>query len=105
MEEKEIRKFLLKAGISSNVQGYFYILDAFEIIKNQKIHTNFTTIYKMLSDKYLKTYYSIERAMRYSIRQAYKTGGVLNKIYSKIPDNSVLLFDLVFNFDILKEEI
>ena len=100
----ELRKVLIKIGISSNVKGFYYILDSVEIIKKQKIHTNVTTIYEMLSKKYGASPSSIERSIRHAIQQAYKSGEILKKIYNTSPDNSVLIYDLYFNFDIIEGE-
>ena len=105
MEDKEIRKILLKCNITSNLQGYFYIIDAVNIIEKQKIHTNITTIYEMLGKKYEKRPSQVERAIRTAIQKSYKKVNILDKIYKKIPGNSVFIYDLVFNFDIIKEAI
>lgn len=104
MNNLELRKLLLKLGIHSNLEGYHYIIDAYEIISKQKIHTNVTTIYQMIADKVGKNAGAVERGIRHSIQKCYKNGR-LNKIYYKLPDNSVLLYDLYFNFDVLVEEL
>ena len=105
MENKNIRKLLIKIGVSSNFKGFHYILEATNIIKKQKIHTSMTTIYEMIHKKYGGDYAGIERAIRHAIGKAYKQNNVLKKLYSKIPDNSVFLYDLVFNFDIFLDII
>lgn len=102
MENIEIRKLLLNIGISSNIQGYHYIIRAVEIIKKQKIHTNTTTIYEIVSKEYETTPSAVERGIRHAIQKSYKKCQTLNEIYQGIPDNSVFLYDLVFNFDILQ---
>ena len=102
MENKELRKFLLKIGISSNIQGYHYIISAVNFISKQKIHTNTTTIYEIIGKEYEKKSSAVERGIRHAIQQSYKKHQILNGIYQGIPDNSVFLYDLVFNFDILQ---
>ena len=105
MKDMELRKLLLKIGISANKQGFFYIIRAKEIINKQGIRTNLSTIYEMISKESDKSIYQIERAIRYSIQQSYKNNEILKEIYGKCPDNSVFLYDLVFNFDLLEETI
>lgn len=102
-KDKELRKFLLRIGISSNIQGYHYILDAINFISKQKIHTNITTVYEFICKKHETTPSAVERSIRHAIQQSYKKIPTLNLIYHVIPDNSVFLYDLVFNFDILLE--
>lgn len=104
MNNMKLRKLLLKIGISSNVQSFHFILEAYNIIQKQQIHTNMTTIYKMLAKKFDKNPSSIERGIRHGIHQSWKTGR-LNKVYYEIPDNSAFLYDLYFNFDILEDAI
>lgn len=101
---KEVRKVLLKLGITSNLQGYHYIIEAFKIIQKQKIHTNITTIYAMVGKKLDNTPTGVERGIRHALQKSWKTE-TLKKIYTKMPDNSVFLYDLYFNFDIMKDEI
>ena len=101
MENINLRMLLLKIGISSNIKGFHYIIDAVNFIKNQQIHTNMTTVYEKLAKKHNTNYCSIERAIRHSIQKAYKNNDILKNIYGTIPDNSAFVFDLVFNFDIL----
>ncbi len=103
MENKNIRKLLIKIGISSNIKGFHYILEAIDIIKAQKMHTNMTTIYEIICKKYNNTSSGVERAVRHSISKAYKKTDILKKIYINVPDNSVFLYDLVFNFDIFAD--
>ena len=101
----KLRKILLKIGISPNKQGYFYIIDTINILNKQGIHTRMMTLYKMVGKKYDKKPSQVERGIRYSIQQSYKNNKILKEIYGKCPDNSVLLYDLVFNFDLLEETI
>ena len=102
MQNIELRKLLLKIGISSNIQGYHYIIRAVEIIEKQKIHTNITTIYEIISKEFGTTSSRVERAIRHAIKKSYKSKCILNEIYGCIPDNSTLIYDLVFNFDIVQ---
>lgn len=104
MNNLKLRKFLIKIGISANLQGHFYILDAVELISSQQIHTSLTTVYEVLSEKYDKRPCRIERGIRHAITQSYKKYNTLKAIYDTIPDNSMFLYDLVFNFDVLSEE-
>lgn len=104
MNNKKIRKFLLNIGISANLKAYFYILDSVDILSKQKIHTNVTTLYEIIGKKHNKNKCAVERAIRHSITQSYGKRNILKKIYGCVPDNSVFLYDLVFNFDILEEE-
>lgn len=105
INEKEVRKYLLKIGIKSDALGFHYILDAVRILQKQQIHTNMATVYEMIMKKYkLDGHYSqIERSIRHSKILAYKNGTVLKEIYDAIPNNKTFLYDIVFNFDILKE--
>ena len=100
--DMELRKLLLKLGISSNMQGYFGILIAVNLIQKQKMHVSMGTIYKTISKELNKSEHQAERTIRYAVDRAYKLG-TLQNIYPKVPDNSVFLYDLVFNFDIIKE--
>lgn len=102
----QLRLLLFKLGIYSNLQGYHYILKAVEILKKQKIHTKFTTIYEMI---YKKTENStspsaVERAIRHAITSSYKKNESFKKLYPKAPSNSEFLYDLIFNIDIFKKE-
>jgi hypothetical protein len=100
-----LRKALIKIGISSNVLGYHYILKAVEILKKQKIHTNIGTIYEMIyKENNAISKGAVERAIRNAIKTSYKRGQILKRIYDIIPDNSVFLYDLVFNIDIIERE-
>lgn len=103
MKNRKLRRILMKIGISANLQGNEYILQAVEIIKRQKIHTNMITIYEKLSNKNNKTSFQIERAIRYAITKAYKEHIGLKEIYDQIPNNSVFIYDLVFNLDVFEE--
>lgn len=104
MDNKQIRKFLFKIGISSNLQGYFYILDCVDIIKKEKTYTNVTTLYEIESKKYKKNQSSIKRSISHAITQSFSKTNKLKEIYGYLPDNSTFLHDLVFNFDILNED-
>lgn len=100
----ELRKLLMNLGIHSNLEGYHFILAAIEILSKQKIHTNVTTIYQMIGKDMGKNPSTIERGIRHTIQKCWKNG-LLNKIYHRIPNNSAFLYDLYFNFDVIKEEI
>lgn len=104
MNNRELRKALLKLGISSNLKGYHYIIKAVEIIKKQKIHTNMTTIYNMIAKEEENTYSGVERSIRHSLQKSWEHG-MMKKIYNETPDNSAFIYDLYFNFDIIKDGI
>ena len=104
-ENMNIRRLLLKIGISSNVQGFNYILTAVNILKEQKIHIKITNIYETLGKKYGKAPSAVERSTRNAINTAYKGSNILKNIYPSIPDNSCFLYDLALNFDIFIDEI
>lgn len=101
---KELRKLLLRLNISSYMNGFDYIIEAVELIKKQQIHTDIMTIYTQLAKTNNTTYTAVERAIRHAIAKSYKTSS-LNSIYCKVPNNASFLYDLVFNFDIMKEMI
>ena len=101
MEDLDLRKLLMKIGISSNIQGFHYILEAVRILRKQNTHISMMKLYKIISTKFpAKSASSIERAIRHAIGKAYKKNNTFKKIYLSIPDNSAFLYDLVFNFDI-----
>lgn len=105
MNDINLRKLLMKIGISANIQGFYFILEAINILGKQKIHTKTTFLYEMICKKYGKSASSVERAIRHAVTKAYKQNDILKQIYSTIPDNSVFLYDLTFNFDIFEEII
>ncbi len=101
-KEMKLRALLIKIGISANIKGFRYILDAIEILEKQQIHTNMTTVYELVGEKQNTTRSAVERAIRHAINQAYTNKKMLKEIYYSKPDNSALLYDLVFNFDVFK---
>ena len=105
MECINVRKVLMKIGISAHLQGHHYILEAVNIIGEQKIHTSMITIYEMIAKSYGTSNGAVERAIRHSIQQAYKNSYVLKEIYETLPDNSAFLYDLVFNLDVFENKI
>lgn len=102
MEDINLRTVLIKIGISSNIKGFYYILAAVEIIKKQKIHTNMSSIYTIIARDNNSTLGAVERGIRHSIQQAHKNSSLLKGLYENIPDNSALIYDLAFNFDVFK---
>ena len=104
MKNIELRELVLDLGIFSNIQGYHFILESYNIISKQKIHTSMTTVYRTIGKKFGKNCSSVERAIRHSIQKCWKYGN-LNKIYNQLPDNSVFLYDLYFNLDIIKNKL
>lgn len=105
MENMELRKVLIKIGIASNVKGFHYILEAINIIQNRPTHTKITYIYQTIGEKFNDTSSRTERAIRHAIEKSYKENGILKKIYSTKPDNLVLIYDLIYNFDIFLDVI
>lgn len=102
----EIRKILLKMGISANLKGYHYILEAVEIIREQTEKKNILEIYQQVCEKcQSKSAQAVERAIRHSIEVAWNKQTMISKIYNKKPVNSALLYDLVYNFDIFESQI
>ena len=102
----EIREILLKMGISANLKGYHYILEAVEIIRKQTEKNNILVIYQQVCEKRKsKSAQSVERAIRHSIEVSWNKQTMIRKIYSKKPVNSALLYDLVYNFDIFESQI
>ena len=104
MNNINLRRLLLKFGISSNLQGYHYILDCINILSNQQIHTNVSTLYEWISKKYGKNATAVERAIRHAKNKAWEKG-TLKIIYCILPDNADFLYDLYFNFDVLENEM
>ena len=105
MEDINLRMILIKIGISSNIKGFYYILDAVDIIRKQQIHTNMITVYEMISKKQDTTSSAIERGIRHAIKTAYKHSNILKSIYEIVPDNSSFMYDLAFNFDVFEKYI
>lgn len=105
MKNMNIRKILIKIGISANLKGHHCILNAVEIIKKQKTYPNLTTIYNMIAKHSKQNPASVERNIRHAIHQAYKNSSILKNIYEQLPNNSVFLCDLVFNLDVFESEI
>lgn len=97
------RKILLKMGITSNLKGYHYILEAINIIKKSKGEINLYEIYKEISKKKKKiSPGAVERAIRYTINKCWKEKSLIINIYENKPNNAAFLYDLVYNFDIFE---
>lgn len=64
-----IASTLHELGISANIKGYYYLLDAIElVIKTEKLPVQMTNdIYYVLAQKYDKTIGSVERCIRFAI--------------------------------------
>ena len=105
MKNYELRDFLIKIGISSNLQGFGFIQEAVEILQKQNSHINITTVYTIIAKKYERKWLYIERTIRTAIQKAYKTNDNLKKVYTKMPSNTGFLNDLAYNFDVLKNNI
>lgn len=103
-ENKDIRKVLLKLGITSNLYGYQCILTGTELVS--KGVTKTTEVYRRVC-KILKATSAgaVERNIRNAIEISYKKTDCLKRIYFKKPTPSVLLNDLVYNIDLFLEEI
>lgn len=105
MEDINLRMLLIKIGISSNIKGFYYILDAVNFVKKQRIHTNMTTVYEILSKEHDTTASAVERGIRHAITKSHKNSNIIKNIYGIIPDNSAFIYDLALNFDIFEEII
>ena len=105
MKNIDLRKLLIKLGISSNLKGFHYIIESVNIIRNQKKHIRMTDVYKKVSKSYENTPNAVERAIRHAIDKSYKENNFIKKIYSFKPDNSAFLYDLALNFDIFLDII
>lgn len=105
MEDINLRMLLIKIGISSNLKGFYYILDAVNFVKKQRIHTNMTTVYEILSKRYNTNPSAVERGIRHAITKSHKNSDIIKNIYGIIPDNSAFIYDLALNFDIFEEII
>lgn len=103
-KNKDLRKVLLKLGITSNLYGYQCILTGTELVKKgtTKITDVYKKVYKILratSDG------AVERNIRHAIDISCSKKDYLINIYEKRPTPSVLLNDLAFNLDLFLEEI
>ena len=102
----KLNKILIKLGISADKLGFNYIIAAINFLTKQEIHTNTMTIYEELCKaENARSKTAVERAIRCSIKQAYKNNIILQRIYTNIPDNSAFLYDLAFNLDVFIDEI
>lgn len=103
-ENKDIRKVLLKLGITSNLYGYQCILTGTEVVAKgvTKITEVYRRVYKILN---ATSAGAVERNIRHAIEISCKKTDYLQKIYGTKPTPSVLLNDLVYNLDLFLEEI
>lgn len=103
-ENKDIRKVLLKLGITSNLYGYQCILAGTEAVAKgtTKITDVYKKVYKILN---ATSSGAVERNIRHAIEISYKRTDCLRRIYIEKPTPSILLNDLVYNLDLFLEEI
>lgn len=103
-ENKNIRKVLLKLGITSNLYGYQCILTGTEVVAKGviKVTDVYKKVYKILN---ATSAGAVERNIRHAIEISWKKTDFLKKIYLGKPTPTVLLNDLVYNLDLFLEEI
>jgi hypothetical protein len=73
------REQLINLGIYPNLQGFYYILEAVEIMQNTKEHIKTMDIYELVAKVYNKSITQIERNIRHVIEVAYKKGTIKEK--------------------------
>lgn len=103
-ENKDVRKVLLKLGITSNLYGYQCILTGTEVVAKgvTKITEVYKRVYKILNATSAE---AVERNIRHAIQISCEKTDYLKRMYLKTPTPSVLLNDLVNNLDLFLEEI
>ena len=103
-ENKDIRKVLLKLGITSNLYGYQCILTGTEVVAKGviKVTDVYKKVYKILN---ATSAGAVERNIRHAIEISCSKTDYLLRIYHKKPTPSILLNDLVYNLDLFLEEI
>ena len=101
----ELRKLLMQIGISANLKGFNYIIEAIDLLRKQQIHTSLSTIYNYLAEKNYTFVCRVERDIRTAIGNSYRNSETMKRLYPKKPNNSQFLFDLAFNIDIFINEI
>lgn len=82
-------KLLIKVGISPDLKGYHYLVEAINIAKeallNNKVNENFTILYTSIAKKFDTTSNGVERAMRHSIAKAFKANNsLLHEIFKTL---------------------
>lgn len=75
-EAETIQTILRKMGVSPNLKGYGYLIDAINYILESKETTVSITkhIYPFIAKKYSSSTAKIERSIRHAIETAWKTG-------------------------------
>lgn len=77
MDKKSIQKELLYLGFKPNVLGFEYIATAIEIYD---IKLSIIDLYKQIAEKYNTTALRVERAIRYSKENAFKTSDITERM-------------------------
>jgi len=70
------REQLINLGIYPNLQGFYFTLEAVEIIQKSKERLKTMDIYKQVAKKYNKTAMQVERNIRHVIEVAYSKGTI-----------------------------
>ncbi len=98
--EREVRTDIRKIGITPDLNGYWYISDAVEMISNCSNRTNLCItreLYPKIAERRKTTASAVERGIRHAITRSFKNG-YLEHIYEEIPTNKLFLFDLTEKF-------
>ena len=82
---ENIEKLLMDAGITPNLMGFDYLIDAIEMINESSIKPQMSEIYLSLGEKYQIEWKCVERCIRTAINKMdlefwVKIGGRSNKL-------------------------
>lgn len=80
--ERRIKRVLKLLGVSPNLRGYAYLVDAINATMERPdtVHSICKSIYMMLAERYETSVNAVERAMRHAIEMSI-TGDVAEVIY------------------------
>lgn len=85
-------KFILNLGISPDLLGYGYIVEAVNTVKEMRLTNkvgNFTELYADIADKFNVSASSVERAMRHAIEKAFiRKGPQLKEMFEAFFEGS-----------------
>lgn len=84
-------KFLMKVGISPEISGYYYLIEAINTMKkailNGEVNYKFTALYAQIGKKFNISAARVERAIRHSIEKAFSNNNaMLHKIFDSLID-------------------
>lgn len=93
---------LRKLGISSDLCGFYYILDACDYIEKNDLKNPFkilitVELYPYIARKRETTPVRVESAIRHAIEKSYNSGK-LKEYYEKSPNNKTFLIDFTRNY-------